>query len=205
MVPLCRASHGHPLGAVHSIGMKEATVTPILPWKRPIWMVVLLGMLVFGFYQELAKVHLNHYIDTVQKHPEFESLHHSERAVLWEHINQPKRLQYYVIRGTWSGFHLMTLSDLKALKWAMSVFILLVFFVFDGLFLKTTGHFNRWPWLVVIYGMAGLIMGFFMLVIPGKTGYSVSHEFLAFLQSPLPSFLIVLVPSLLERMRQNEP
>tara|TARA_B110000285_G_scaffold234250_1_gene310550 strand:+ start:1178 stop:1735 length:558 start_codon:yes stop_codon:yes gene_type:complete len=184
--------------------MNDKIVTPILPWKRPIWLVVLLGMLVFGFYQELAKVYLNHYIDTVQRYPELESLGAAERAGMWQQINQPKRLQYYVIRGTWSGFHTLSLKELVAMKWIMSVFILLVFFVFDGLFLKTTGHLHRWPWLVVIYGMAGLIMAFFMLVIPGKTGYSVSHEFLAFLQSPLPSFLIVLVPSLLERMRQNE-
>ena len=168
--------------------MSEVSVAPILPWRRPTWIVILMGMLVFGFYQELAKVHLNHYIDTVVMNPEVEELGPSDRALAWEQISQPKRLQYYVIRGTWSGFHGLSLTELTALKWAMSLIILLVFFVFDGLFLKTTGHFHRWPWLVVIYGMAGLIMAAFMVGVPGKTGYSVSHEFLSFLQSPLPSF-----------------
>ena len=184
--------------------MSEMYAAPILPWKRPTWIVVLIGMLVFGFYQELVKVHLNHYIDTVVMNPEIEELGPSDRAMAWEQINQPKRLQYYVIRGTWSGFHGLSLTELTAFKWAVSLIILLIFFVFDGLFLKTTGHFHRWPWLVVIYGMAGLIMAAFMVAVPDKIGYSVSHEFLSFLQSPLPSFLIVLVPSLLERMRHEK-
>lgn len=184
--------------------MSEKVMAPILPWKRPAWIAVLLGMLVFGFYQELAKVNLNHYIETLQRHPELEALGAADRAVVWDDVSPPIRLQYYVIRGTWGGFHSLTMSQLNLLKWALSLLILLIFFVFDGLFLKTTGHFQRWPWLVVIYAMAGCVMAIFMVAIPGKSGYSVSHEFLAFLQSPLPSFLIVLVPSLLERMRQKE-
>ena len=90
------------------------------------------------------------------------------------------------------------------MKWALSAGILLVFFGLDALFLRTTGHLDRWPWLVVMYGIAGTIMATFVLLVPGKSGYSVAHEFLAFLQSPLPSLLIVLVPSLFERMRTTE-
>jgi hypothetical protein len=44
-------------------------------------------------------------------------------------------------------------------------------------------------------------MAAFIALMPGKSGYGVAHEFLAFLQSPLPSLFIVLVPSLIERMR----
>ena len=56
-----------------------------------------------------------------------------------------------------------------------------------------------------MYAIAGTIMAAFLLLVPGKAGYSVAHEFLAFLQSPLPSLLIVLVPSLFERMRTDGP
>ena len=41
--------------------MTAPTHKPILPRRRPLWIVVLAGMLVFGFYQERAKVQLNHY------------------------------------------------------------------------------------------------------------------------------------------------
>ena len=54
-----------------------------------------------------------------------------------------------------------------------------------------------------MYAIAGTIMAGFLMLVPGKAGYSVAHEFLAFLQSPLPSLLIVLVPSLFERMQSN--
>ena len=40
--------------------MTTSTHKPILPRRRPLWIVVLAGMLVFGFYQERAKVQLNH-------------------------------------------------------------------------------------------------------------------------------------------------
>ena len=95
----------------------------------------------------------------------------------------------------------MSVSQLRNLKWGLSALILIVFFALDGLFLQTTGHFERWPWLFVMYGLAGAIMAAFIALMPGKSGYSVAHEFLAFLQSPLPSLFIVLVPSLIERMR----
>jgi hypothetical protein len=184
--------------------MTKEVGRPILPWKRPLWIAVLFGMLVFGFYQELAKLHLNHYTDTLRRNPELDALGADDRAVLWAEFHQPKQLQYYTIQGTWSGFHSFSLRQLHLLKWLLSLGILLVFFVFDGLFLKTTGHFNRWPWLVVIYGMSGCVILVFMLAFPARTGYAVAHEFLGFLQSPLPSFLIVLVPSLLERIPKNQ-
>jgi hypothetical protein len=72
--------------------MSGNTVAPILPWKRPTWIVVLLGMLVFGFYQELAKVHLNHYIETLDRNPEIVDLEPSSRAMAWKQLSQPKRL-----------------------------------------------------------------------------------------------------------------
>lgn len=180
--------------------MNEA-VRPMLPLRRPTWLLVLAVMLVFGFYQEKAKIQLNHYAEVVQQNPELCEMSPEMRAVWWNENPQPRRIHYYIMRGTWSGFHGMSLTQLKGLKWGLSVAILLIFFALDGLFLKTTGHIERWPWLVVMYGLAGGVIAVFIAVVPGKSGYGVAHEFLAFLQSPLPSLFIVLVPSLLERMQ----
>lgn len=176
----------------------------MLPRRRPLWLLVLAVMLVFGFYQEKAKIQLNHYSQVIEQYPEVASLTPEMRAQWWEENPQPMRIHYYIMRGTWDGFHSMTLTQLKGLKWGLSLLILLAFFALDGLFLKTTGHIDRWPWLVVMYGLAGAIMAVFIALVPGKSGYGVAHEFLAFLQSPLPSLFIVLVPSLIERMRVNE-
>ena len=178
---------------------------PIIPRRQPLWIVVLVCMLVFGFYQERAKVQLNHYIQVLQENPGVAEMP-AELREKWFDVNpQPKRIHYYVMERTWNGFHRFSRPELARMKWALSVGILLVFFALDTLFLRTTGHFERWPWLIVIYAIAGTIMAVFLVLVPGKAGYSVAHEFLAFLQSPLPSLLIVLVPSLLERMRTDGP
>ena len=185
--------------------MTAPTHKPILPRRRPLWIVVLAGMLVFGFYQERAKVQLNHYVCVLQENPGVAEMS-AELRKKWFDINpQPKRIHYYVMEHTWNGFHRYSLSQLARMKWGLSIGILLVFFALDALFLGTTGHFERWPWLIVMYAIAGTIVAAFLVLVPGKAGYSVAHEFLAFLQSPLPSLLIVLVPSLFERMRTNGP
>ncbi len=181
--------------------MSALAYKPILPRKRPLWLLVLGVMLFFGFHQERAKIQLNHYIDVMQKNPELQEMSEGSRATWWAAHPQPKRIHYYVMESTWGGFHRHSIGELIWMKWALSAVILLVFFGLDALFLRTTGHFERWPWLIVMYGLAGAIMVVFIVLVPGKSGYSVAHEFLAFLQSPLPSLLIVLVPSLLERMR----
>jgi len=176
----------------------------MLPRRRPLWLLVLAVMLVFGFYQEKAKIQLNHYVEVLQQNPGVAEMPPELRAKWWDVNPQPKRIHYYIMQGTWDGFHSMNLNQLKSLKWWLSIFILLVFFALDGLFLQTTGHLNRWPWLVVMYGLAGAIMAVFIVLVPGKSGYGVAHEFLAFLQSPLPSLFIVLVPSLIERMKVDQ-
>ena len=183
--------------------MTTSIYKPILPRRRPLWIVVLAGMLVFGFYQERAKVQLNHYVYVLQENPGVAEMS-AELREKWFDVNpQPKRIHYYVMERTWNGFHRYSLPQLARMKWALSIAILLVFFALDALFLRTTGHFERWPWLIVMYAIAGTIMAAFLVLVPGKAGYSVAHEFLAFLQSPLPSLLIVLVPSLFERMRTD--
>lgn len=184
--------------------MSQHRVKPMLPKRRPAWVLVLIGMLIFGFYQERAKIQLNHYIQVLDQNPNLEDLSPELREQWWDANPQPKRIHYYIMEGTWTGFHGYSQQELMRMKWALSAGILLVFFGLDALFLRTTGHLDRWPWLVVMYGIAGTIMATFVLLVPGKSGYSVAHEFLAFLQSPLPSLLIVLVPSLFERMRATE-
>ena len=185
--------------------MTAPTHKPILPRRRPLWIVVLAGMLVFGFYQERAKVQLNHYIHVLQERPGVAEMS-PELREKWFDVNpQPKRIHYYVMERTWNGVHRFSRPELARLIWALSIGILVVFFAFDALFLQTTGHFERWPWLIVMYAIAGAIMAVFLVLVPGKAGYSVAHEFLAFLQSPLPSLLIVLVPSLFERMYADAP
>ena len=113
--------------------MNEA-VRPMLPLRRPTWLLVLAVMLVFGFYQEKAKIQLNHYAEVIQQNPELCEMSPEMRTVWWNENPQPRRIHYYIMRGTWSGFHGMSLTQLKGLKWGLSVAILLIFFAILLLF-----------------------------------------------------------------------
>ena len=106
---------------------------PMLPRKRPFWLLVLAVMLVFGFYQEKAKIQLNHYTQVMEANPELEAMPSEMRAQWWQNHPQPRRIHYYIMQGTWSGFHGMSRTQLGRLKWAMSLVILVVFFALDGL------------------------------------------------------------------------
>ena len=72
--------------------MTAPTHNPILPRRRPLWIVVLAGMLVFGFYQERAKVQLNHYVHVLQENPGVAEMS-AELREKWFDVNpQPKRI-----------------------------------------------------------------------------------------------------------------
>ena len=72
--------------------MTAPTYKPILPRRRPLWIVVLAGMLVFGFYQERAKVQLNHYTHVLQDNPGVAEMPAELREKWFDVHPQPKRI-----------------------------------------------------------------------------------------------------------------
>ena len=75
----------------------------------------------------------------------------------------------------------------------------------DVLFLRATGVAERVPWLVVIYVTAGIPMAGLEFSSPGDAWYVLARDLLGFLQSPLPSVMVVLVPCFLDRMASSRP
>jgi len=79
----------------------------------------------------------------------------------------------------------------------------LCFFALDALFLRAAGVGERWKLLMLIYAASGVVTALFWLLDgqAGETeaGYNVAREVLGFLQSPLPSLMLVLLPWLRER------
>lgn len=169
----------------------SASHNTLLPTKRPWWVLVIAAMLVFGFYQELAKININDYITTLESHPELIPLDPAGRAAYWSSSVQPRIVQYYEIHQPWSLFHRLDMRELWALKWGLAVGIVFVFFSMDALFLRVTGAWSLRGGLVGVYLFAGAVMLLFALFAPGAAGYDVARELLGFLQSPLPSFMLV--------------
>jgi hypothetical protein len=113
------------------------------------------------------------------------------------------RTSFYVTRDTFDVFHRMGPEDLTRLKWGLMVAIVLGFFVLDALFLRAAGVGERWRLLMLIYAASGLVTAVFWALDgqagQSEAGYNVAREVLGFLQSPLPSLMLVLLPWLRNR------
>ncbi len=160
---------------------------PLLPLKRPWWALVIAVMLVSGFQVEQAKINLNDYLWTLETHPEWEAAGPAERAAIW--AERPARVvNHYEITEPWAVFHTMSLREIVALKWALGIGSVLLFFGLDALFLRAAGRWELRRALTGVYALVGvLVLGTAAL----DGGYDVARELLGFLQSPLPSFLLV--------------
>ena len=174
-------------------------VQPNMSLRKPWWVAVLLAMLGFGLMQEQSKIKVNHYLQ-VGDTEQFWNQEAHLRKTWWEQSAPLGRHNFYVSRETWDVFHHFDRSQLIQFKWGLSAVILLIFFALDVLFLRATGVAHRVPWLVLIYLTAGVPMVGLGWSVPGESWYALARDMLGFLQSPLPSVLVVLVPWFLSRM-----
>ena len=130
---------------------------PMLPLRRPWWLLVLLAMLGFGLLQEQSKIKVNHYLK-VGDEAQFWQDDAGSRLAWWTVHAPVGRHNFYVSRSTWSFFHGLDRGELVAFKWGLSAVILVVFFMLDVLFLRTAGVPDRVPWLLLIYVTSGVPM-----------------------------------------------
>ena len=186
----------------------------LLPLRRPWWAVVLAAMLGFGYVQEDTKVKLNHYMAVGDRYLDFYDFGHEEceweegcmlakRKDWWNGYAPLCRTNFAYTRDTFEVFHGWGRTEMVRAKWGLMAAIVLCFFVLDALFLRAAGVGERWKLLMLIYAASGVVTALFWLLDgqAGETeaGYNVAREVLGFLQSPLPSLMLVLLPWLRER------
>ncbi|PCJ82668.1 MAG: hypothetical protein COA49_00995 [Bacteroidetes bacterium] len=158
---------------------------------RAIPLIILIVMLVFGYYQESAKVALNEYRSFADSYSGFYDSTPQERSAIFNSTSIPFTI------------HLFSKSDLVLAKSALSAIILLVFFMLDAVFVKVTspsGAPSALPWLLLLYIGVSIPMSIFFLLsqTSASPSYAVSRELLGFLQSPLPSLILVYIPRFLK-------
>ncbi|MDB4787208.1 hypothetical protein OAG26_00715 [Flavobacteriales bacterium] len=196
------------------MGEQMADSRPLLPRKKPWWIAVLFGMVLFGYLQEDAKIKLNHYTDVGARYGDFYTYGFEDcdwdaqcmyeaRKGWWDRFAPLSENNFYVTRDTFDVFHWWGAEELLRAKWILMVAILLGFFSLDALFLRAAGVGDRWKLLLMNYAASGLVVAFFWLV-DGRggaeaPGYNVAREVLGFLQSPMPSLMLVLLPWLRDR------
>ena len=172
---------------------------PVFSWRRPWWLLVLGVMLGFGLLQEQSKIKVNHYL-RMGDAANFWDNDAENRRTWWDAHAPIGRHNFYVSRTTWSLFHGLTRQQMVAFKWGMSAAILFMFFLLDVMLLRATQVGERVPWLLLIYAAAGMPLVGLAFSKPGEAWYALARDMLGFLQSPLPSLLVVLVPLYLDRM-----
>ena len=193
---------------------RMSDLKPLLPRRNPWWIAVLLGMVVFGYVQEDAKIKLNHYAKVGQRYSDFYTYKFEEcdwdaqcmyeaRKDWWDRFAPLSENNFYVTRDTFDVFHWWDAEDLLRAKWMLMGFILMGFFALDALFLRAAGVGDRWKLLLMMYAASGGVVALFW-VVDGRggaeaPGYNVAREVLGFLQSPMPSLMLVLLPWLRDR------
>ena len=121
----------------------------------------------------------------------------------WDRFAPLSENNFYVTRDTFDVFHWWDAEDLLRAKWMLMVLILMGFFALDALFLRAAGVGDRWKLLLMMYAASGGVVALFW-VLDGRggaeaPGYNVAREVLGFLQSPMPSLMLVLLPWLRDR------
>lgn len=190
----------------------------LLPVRRPWWLAVLAAMVVFGYLQEDAKIKLNHYMAVGDRYTDFYTYKFEEcdwdaqcmydaRKDWWDRFAPMSRNNFYVTRDTFEVFHGWGREEMTRAKWGLMAAIVLCFFVLDALFLRAAGVGDRWRLLLLVYAASGVVVVVFW-VLDGRggaeqAGYNVAREVLGFLQSPMPSLMLVLLPWLRERALRN--
>ena len=190
----------------------------LLPKGPPWWLAVIAAMVVFGYFQEDAKIKLNHYTKVGARFPDFYDYGHEKcnwdpdcmyetRKDWWDRFAPTSANNFYVTRDTFDVFHRWGPDELFMAKWVLMCVILLGFFLLDALLLRAMGVGDRWKMLIAIYAASGLVVLAFWVIDGQKgaeaPGYNVAREVLGFLQSPMPSLMLVVVPWLRERAVLN--
>ena len=181
----------------------QREILSLLPRKRPWWALVILVMLTFGYYQALLKLALNQYLMVLIEHPELKAMNPEGRATSWSEYVPPKVENGYEFHEPWELFHHIPFHVLWVGKWILAFSIVGVFFSLDAWFLRVTGRWMLRGALLGVYGFVGFIMTIFLFLMPGQGGYDVASQLLMFLQSPLPSFMLVFVHWMQKRTHEG--
>jgi len=86
-----------------------------------------------------------------------------------------------------------SLQTLNIIHWISNLGFIVLFFFLDSLFLRVANAKRLRGALILIYLITGLLMVLFRAFSAGIEGKQVAGELLGFLQSPLPSFMLVFI------------
>lgn len=176
-----------------------------------IWAIRLmwvLAALIVGAVQENWKIDINYILDLHVHVPHYEQLPVAERAAALKSNHGYMPYDYYFNHTNNTWILALTISQLKVLKWALTVAFVAVFFFFNWRILKT---FPEADAILRPFGYA-YILAFgisFLVYLAGKavglgdTAYAVAREVVGALQSLVPIMLVVPVVVFQRKMEKK--
>lgn len=158
------------------------------------WIAVIASVVLLGFTQEWIKVALNFHIEKGSTVPGFFEMSPENRIAALEEIKNDNPFDYYQSHEIIDVYAYFSLTQLKGLKWGVTLLFVMVFF-----------FLNRWiidllldkrilrKWLIYTYLGAFLtaLLIYATGVISGHTElfYMVSRKMVGALQSPIPAIM----------------
>ena len=179
----------------------SAASDPLFPPGFPWWAIMVVFMVVTGYFQNWVRNQFYWYKEKLAVQPHLALLSDEERAAWWEEerIKNPGR--YAEVHE--EAAHILdswTRSEIVALDYALMFVFMLVFFSLDAMFLRVCNARAQLPFLKLIYLVVGTTLGVMVILkqfLPNV--WDLDGGFLPFLMSPLPSFLLVLFPWMLRK------
>ena len=163
--------------------------------RRPWWVVLLVAMIWLGWKQDQMKIAINHYISTGDELGWWDS----------EPSTTSRVAQWEVVSPTpFNWIHSTSRQQMSALKWGFSAAVLFLFLLLDVAFLRSWGVAHRWPLLLSMYALSLIPLAGLALSDEGAPWYTLGRACLGFLQSPLPSAMVVALPWFVNRGETDE-
>jgi hypothetical protein len=171
--------------------------------KKLYLVLVFLGMIGFGFFQENMKVAINFQLDYLNRRPELQQLFGKEREEAIARMAPVSNIDYYYNHQRFDFLYELSSSQLSKLKWVHTLLFTLVYFSLNLLAARIwTGQSYLKPIGVFYSGLFSMALLIYLIgVLLGWEGsfYAVSRKIVGVLQSPLP----VLITWLTRKLRSN--
>lgn len=172
-----------------------------MPNQRPLkhWFIavaLLLGVVSCGFLQERIKVNVNFVLEKGGAIPNFFQRPSEERQALLNPIKSKGNFDYYYSHDALPFVYTLNESQLKILKWVITITSILIFTVLDlGIFwwFKVQKHLYKYYFMLSasLLFIGGGVYFLGAALNQMATFYPISRGILGILQSPILSLILV--------------
>ncbi|MFZ4784649.1 MAG: hypothetical protein ACOYLH_04165 [Flavobacteriales bacterium] len=158
------------------------------------WVVVIASIVALGFTQEWIKVALNFHIEKGMTEPGFFEMTPDQRIAILEEIKNDNPFDYYQSHETIDLYAYLSLSQLKALKWVLTLGFVVIFYFLNRWIIDILIHvkiLRKWLTYTYIGAFSTALLIYALGVLTGYSDlfYMVSRKMVGALQSPIPAIM----------------